>query len=238
MQQQGVVLDGVVIRRAGQVVIDGVSLALTQRRIGLIGRNGSGKTTLSRAICGLVAPDAGRVSVGGVEVAQDRRGALGAVGMIFQNPDHQIIFPTVEEEVAFGLRQMGRSRRDARAGARAALAAMGREDWAARPTGSLSQGQKHLVCLISVLAMAPATIVLDEPFTGLDHATTRRLRRVLDGLAAQLVHVSHDLTAFEGYDRILWIEAGRVAMDGPPEAVLPAYLAAMEAEDADTDLAG
>ena len=224
------------VEAGGRVLLDLPALALTERRIGVIGRNGSGKSTLARVVTGLQEPQAGRVSVGGVEVARDRRGALSAVGILFQNPDHQIIFPTVEEELAFGLRQMGQSKAEARAGARAMLARFGRADWAGRGTGQLSQGQKHLVCLMAVLAMAPGTIVLDEPFAGLDLATVRQLGRLLDGLAAQLLHISHDLAALAGYDRILWLEGGRVVQDGAPAAVIAAYRAAMEAGDADADL--
>ncbi|MFD1809408.1 ATP-binding cassette domain-containing protein [Gemmobacter lanyuensis] len=84
-----------------------MTLSMTAARIGILGRNGSGKTTLLRLAAGLLPPTAGSVQVAGVDPAKDRRAMLRAVGILFQNPDHQIIFPTVEEELAFGLRQMG-----------------------------------------------------------------------------------------------------------------------------------
>nr|WP_235829706.1 ABC transporter ATP-binding protein [Frigidibacter oleivorans] len=227
---------GLSLSRGGRRVLDGLDLTLTERRVAVIGRNGSGKSTLARAICGLIAGDAGEVTVDGAAVARDRKAALARVGMIFQNPDHQIVFPTVGEELAFGLRQMKRSREEAGAAARAVLARFGHADWHDRPTGTLSQGQKHLVCLMAVLAMRPAVIVLDEPFTGLDMPTARHLRRVLDGVDAMLIHVSHDLSALAGYDRALWLEAGRIAGDGPAAAVLADYARAMEAADAEPDL--
>ncbi len=233
-------LRGIRLRRGERQVLDDISLDIAARRIGVVGRNGSGKTTLARVLCGLAQPDAGAVRIGGVDVQSDRRGALQAVGLIFQNPDHQIIFPTVEEEVAFGLAQQGRPRAEARAAARAALAEFGREDWAPRPVATLSQGQRHLVCLISVLAMRPAVIVLDEPFTGLDLPTTRALRRALDALPQTLVQITHQPAALAGYDHLVWLEEGRVAAQGPVAEVLPAFEAAMAREDGDAfaDLPG
>ena len=233
----GVTLSGVSRGFGGRTVLRDLSLVLTEHRIGIVGRNGSGKTTLSRLIAGLIAPEAGQVRVNGVDVVADRKAAIRTVGILFQNPDHQIIFPTVEEELAFGLRQLGRDKPGARRGAHAALARFGCDDWAARPTASLSQGQRHLVCLMAVLAMRPAVIVLDEPFSGLDIPTTRRLRGYLDAFPAQIIHITHDPAALRDYDRVLWLESGGVAGDGPAEDVLNQYLTAMEtAGDAGADL--
>ncbi len=230
-------LEDVRCRRGTREVLRGLSLDLSERRIGVVGRNGSGKSTLARLIAGLVAPEEGRVTVAGIDVVKDRRAAIRTVGILFQNPDHQIIFPTVEEELAFGLRQMGQAKADAREGARGMLARFGRAGWAERPVTALSQGQRHLVCLMAVLAMAPRVIVLDEPFAGLDIPTTRALRRHLEALEAQVIHVSHDLGALAGYDRVIWLEGGTVAGDGPARDTLAAYRAAMEeAGDAGADL--
>lgn len=219
----------------GREVLRGVTLDLTERRIGIVGRNGSGKTSLVRVLCGLIGADEGTVRVNGVDVLKDRRGALAEIGIIFQNPDHQIIFPTVGEEIAFGPRQQGHDKAAAHAIAREALARFGVSDWVERSVASLSQGQKHLVCLMSVLAMRPAVIVLDEPFTGLDLPTARQLRRHLGGLAETVIQITHDLSALEGYERVLWIDEGRIADDGPAVDVLARYHATMTeiAEQAD-----
>ncbi len=98
-----IVLDGAGYAVAGKSILSGLSLTLAEPRIGIIGRNGSGKTSLLRLIAGLVAPTAGQVRVDGIDPFADRKGALAALGILFQNPDHQILFPTVEEELAFGL---------------------------------------------------------------------------------------------------------------------------------------
>lgn len=229
-------LRDVVYETDGQRRLGPVSLSVTERRVGIIGRNGSGKSTLSRLVCGLVAPTQGDLRVDGIDVARDRRKALRCVGMLFQNPDHQIIFPTVGEEIAFGLRNLGQSRTEAQDNARAILERYGCAPWYDRITGQLSQGQRHLVCLIAVMAMAPKLVVLDEPFAGLDLVATRFLTRKLAQADAALLHVTHDLDELRDYDRVIWMEAGTIRMDGNAAQVISAYRAAMEAVDADADL--
>lgn len=227
--------------RDGASILSNISLDLRHRRIGLVGRNGSGKSTLVRALCGLVEPEAGDVLINGVDVLRDRKAALGQVGILFQNPDHQIIFPTVLEEVAFGLRQQGLRKPEARDRALAELARFGRADWADRAVATLSQGQRHLVCLIAVLAMQPAVIALDEPFSGLDIPTTLALMHVLEGCPATLVHVTHDPRLLQGYDHAVWLDAGRVTEAGPAAPLLARFEARMRekgGKDAFTDRAG
>ncbi len=222
----------------GREIIAPLTLDLTENRIGIIGRNGSGKTTLLRLIAGLIPATGGAVLVHG-ENPDDRRAMLGAVGIVFQNPDAQILFPTVAEEIAFGLRQMGQTAARARDAALALLAAEGRAHWANAPTHTLSGGQRHYLCLLSVLAMAPKTILLDEPFAGLDLPTQIRLARRLAALPQQIITISHDPASVAGAARVIWLEGGRVQADAPPTAVLPAFTAAMQergAVDADTDL--
>ncbi|WP_207100024.1 energy-coupling factor ABC transporter ATP-binding protein [Paracoccus shandongensis] len=218
-----VALRDIGVTLAGRVVLDGISARLEEPRVGIVGRNGSGKTTLARVIAGLIAPDAGQARIGGADMAADRRAALASVGIIFQNPDHQIIFPTVLEEIAFGLTQQGQRPHQAEAAARAMLDRFGKAHWAPAATHSLSQGQKQLLCLMAVLAMRPRVIVMDEPFSGLDIPTRLQLMRYLDGIAAQVVMVTHDPAQLRGFDRILWLEGGRLVADGPPDAVLPRF---------------
>lgn len=239
MGTSGIQVDGVTLSHGGRRLFDGLSLDLSERRVAIIGRNGAGKTQLARLLSGLGAPDAGTVRVHGVDVARDRKAALSTVGILFQNPDHQIIFPTVEEELGFGLRSQGHDPQATAQAVAGMLERFNRADWAARPVHELSQGQRHLVCLMAVLLMAPRVIVLDEPFAGLDMATTLRLTRYLDAVDQQLVHITHDLGSVAGYDRVVWMDAGAVRADGPPAQVIPAYRAGMAAlggSDAFTDL--
>ncbi len=238
--QSGIILSGVSYAVAGRDILSDLTLSLTERRIGIIGRNGSGKTTLLRLMAGLVAPAAGTVTVDGI-APSDRKAMLSRLGILFQNPDHMILFPTVAEELAFGLRQMGHTEAVAQSRALACLHAEGRAHWAKAPTATLSQGQRHYLCLLSVLLMQPETILLDEPFAGLDLPTQTRLARRFHALPQRLITISHDPAAVAGAERLLWLDAGRIRADGPPDAVLPAFAAEMARigeVDADTDLAG
>ncbi|MFD2813501.1 AAA family ATPase [Paracoccus aerius] len=107
------------------------------------------------------------------------------------------------------------------------LQRFGKAHWAGAATHSLSQGQKQLLCLMSVLAMRPGVIVMDEPFSGLDIPTRMQLMRYLDGIDAQVVMVTHDPAQLRGFDRILWLEQGQLVADGPPADVLPHFEARM-----------
>lgn len=224
---------------AGRAVLVDVSLTLTERRIGIVGRNGSGKTSLLRLLSGLVPPSQGRVRVDGLDPARDRKAMLQRIGILFQNPDHQIIFPTVDEELAFGLIQQGMGKAAAAQAVHALLAQHGRSHWAGRSVTALSQGQRHFLCLLAVLAMGPDTILLDEPFAGLDLPTQTRLSRSLAALPQRLILITHDPAALAAYDRVIWLEGGRVRADGPTGPVLDAFNAEMARlgdADADTDL--
>ena len=222
-------IDRVTFEREGATIFDGLSLRLTERRIGIVGRNGAGKSSLIRLITGLAAPQTGRVTVNGVDVAADRAAALGKVGLLFQNPDHQIIFPQVRDEIAFGLEQKGLKRAEALRRAEAMLTAQGRADWGDRLCHTLSQGQRQLLCLMAVLVMEPDWILFDEPFNSLDLPTALAIEARIAALAQNVVLVTHDPSRLTGFDRVLWLEAGTIAADGPPAEVLPRYIAAMEA---------
>ena len=234
-------IDSISYTPGGTPVLRDVSLSSDVARIGIVGRNGSGKTSFARVLSGLVAADEGQVRIAGVDVARDRRRAIGAVGILFQNPDHQIIFPTVEEEIAFGLRQMGQSKAEAARGVAAILGQFDKRHWARASIHQLSQGQRQLVCLMAVLAMQPRVVVLDEPFAGLDIPTRLHLERVLAGLDLTLVHITHDPAAVAAYDHVLWLERGEVVQQGSARPVLRAFETRMKelgASDDLSDLAG
>ena len=236
-----IVLDGVDYTVEGKPVLRGLSFSVSARRLGVIGRNGSGKSTLARLIAGLVAPTMGTCRVNGLDLARDRKSAIAQVGILFQNPDHQLIFPTVLEEMMFGLRQRGQTRAEAEAGAKQTLSAFGKDHWAEASVVTLSQGQKHLLCLMAVAAMAPRLLVLDEPFAGLDAPTRMQLRRYLDLYDGAVLHISHEPADFDGYDQMLWLDQGRIRASGAPDEVLAAYrqeMTRLGAEDDISDLTG
>ncbi len=103
-------LDDLGYEAGGRPVLSGITLHSSARRIGVVGRNGSGKSTLARLLAGLLEPSSGQVRISGHDIFRDRRAALETVGILFQNPEHQIIFPRIAEEIAFGLRSRGWTR--------------------------------------------------------------------------------------------------------------------------------
>ena len=234
----GITLTNASVTLTGKPILSNLTLHLTEPRIGIIGRNGSGKTTLLRLIAGLIPPTTGSVQIDGLDPA-DRRAILPRLGILFQNPDHQILFPTVAEELAFGLRQQGQTEPQAAAAVTQLLTQESRAHWAKALTHTLSQGQRHYLCLLSILLMQPSTILLDEPFAGLDLPTQIRLARRLAALPQRLITITHDPAAVALCDRVLWLDAGEIRADAPPGPPLQAFTAEMATlgeQDADTHL--
>ncbi len=212
-------------------ILNSVSLTLNERRIGIIGNNGSGKSTLIRLLNGLNQPTQGQVDVFGLDTQLHTQFLPNLVGFIFQNPDHQIIFPTVLEELAFGLEQQGCATKPAQQGARDFLSKHGVESLAERPVQNLSEGQKQLVCILAVLVMKPRLLLLDEPFSSLDLPKRKSLLKLLDTECERLIMVSHDLDVLSGFERIIWIEEGKVLGDGRPYDVIKSYRAFADNEE-------
>jgi biotin transport system ATP-binding protein len=216
-------LEAVTLVRGDQRVFEGLTLSLQEARIGLIGDNGAGKSSLFRLICGLDQPEQGRVVVHGCDTQTDRRQLSEHVGLMFQNPDDQIIFPTVAEELAFSLTARGETRQAARQRARDFLVQRGLEAWAGRAIGELSQGQRQQVCLLALQISQPATLLLDEPFASLDLLSQARLAAQLETTGQQIIVSTHLLEHVYDFERVLWLEQGKVRADGPGREVCEAY---------------
>ncbi|MCH1535144.1 MAG: energy-coupling factor ABC transporter ATP-binding protein [Amylibacter sp.] len=204
-------------------VLDQINLNISEHRIGIIGVNGSGKSTLARLISGLIAPTSGSIRLNKIDVFKDRKAALKTVGIIFQNPDHQIIFPTCVEEISFGLIQQGMTRIEAEKKSKQLLLKFDKSNWSDELAHNLSQGQRHFLCLISVLAMEPDVIILDEPYAGLDLPTSIKLKNTIKKLNQQIVMITHDREILEDFERILWIDNGKIVRDGSFENVMPDF---------------
>ena len=145
------------------------------------------------------------------------------VGMMFQNPDDQIIFPTVAEELALGLQPQGLKKREALQQAHSFLAERGMEGWADRAISTLSQGQRQHVCWLSLLLAGPATLLLDEPYASLDLPGQARLFHDLAHTDRQLIVSTHLLDHVRPYPRVLWLDQGRIRADGDGASVCAAY---------------
>lgn len=217
---QTIVFDGVCVDREGRRALDHVSLTLDERRIGVVGLNGSGKSTLLKAIVGLAPASVGRVAVDGRDVARETRAVRATTGLLFQNPDDQIVFPIVADDLAFGLKNHGWSRAETGERVTAALARLGIEGLARRRIHELSGGEKQLVALAGLLAVEPRTLLFDEPTSQLDLRNRNRFARLLHALPEQAIVVAHDLDLLVEFERVIVLDAGRVAYDGTAGAAI------------------
>ncbi|MCU1517265.1 MAG: cobalt transporter ATP-binding protein [Pseudarthrobacter sp.] len=206
-----------------KTLLHGVTLELTERRIGVIGANGSGKSTLLRLVNGLVQPTAGSVAVDGDDTVRAVRAVRRNVGFVFTDPLSQLVMPTGREDVELSLRRSVRNGTERRRLADAALERFGLLDLADQSIYELSGGERQLMALAAVLAVNPSVLVLDEPSTLLDLRNRELLRRTLRSLEQQIVMSTHDLDLALDMDRVLVVEAGRVVFDGAPADAVDTY---------------
>jgi biotin transport system ATP-binding protein len=205
-------------------ILNRVTLSLTEHRIGIVGSNGSGKTTLARLLNGLILPTQGKVTVDGMDTRKAVKAVRRKVGFVFQNPDNQIVFPTVEEDLAFGLKNLRLPSREIQRRVDWVLNQYGLANHRYHPAHLLSGGQKQLLAIAAVVVMQPKYIVFDEPTTLLDLRNRNHIREVLRGLPQNIIVVSHDLDLLTDFDRVLVIDNGKVAADDRPSQALPYYL--------------
>jgi energy-coupling factor transport system ATP-binding protein len=211
----------------GQVAaLRGVDLAVERGEfVALVGPNGSGKSTLARHFNGLLMPTAGQVRVEGLLTSDDRNlwTVRQRVGMVFQNPDNQLVASTVEEDVAFGPENQALPPAEIRRRVDEALDAAGLAEYRTHPPQMLSGGQKQLVAIAGALATRPACIVFDEPTSMLDPPGRRQIletiRRLNAGEGITVVLITQSMDEAASARRVLVMDGGRIAMDGPPERV-------------------
>lgn len=202
-----------------------VSLALEPGQlVAIVGQNGSGKSTLARHLNGLLKPQAGRVVVDGVDTRAEPVGRLAAhVGYVFQNPDHQLILPTVRQEVEWGPRQLGLAGEVLTARIDETLARFRLDEIADRHPASLGRGLRRLTALAAVMAMNPRALVLDEPTGGLDHRLTDELMAMLRALVGEgrvVVLITHEMPLVAAHaDRMIVLREGRIIGDDTPAAL-------------------
>ncbi len=208
------------------LALDGVTLSIAQGSfVCILGGNGSGKSTLARHVDALLLPDAGEVQVVGLDTSDSanlfevRRSA----GLVFQNPDDQIVAAVVEDDVAFGPENIGVPSSELPGRVQEALGRVGLQGFAKRETFALSGGQKQRVAIAGACAMDPRIIVFDEAASMLDPRGRRglmRLCRELNDAGMTIVLITHFMEEAAGADRVIVLDRGAVAMDGAPDEVL------------------
>jgi len=211
----------------GQVqALQGLDLTIERGEfVALIGPNGSGKSTLARHLNGLLLPTAGRVFVDGVSTSDPRHlwEVRQRVGMVFQNPENQLVTSTVEEDVAFGPENHALPPEEIRRRVDEALDIVGLQGYRTHPPQMLSGGQKQLVAIAGALATRPACIIFDEPTSMLDPPNRRQVLETIRRLNAEesltVVLITQSMDEAVAAGRVLVMHAGRIVMDGPPEEI-------------------
>ncbi len=214
-------LDDICVKKDNKLILKNISMEITERRVGIIGRNGSGKSTLAKIFNGLEKPYSGKVKL--TDKENNILEPSGHVGFVFQNPDNQIVFPIVEEDLAFGLKKSGLSKEEITKYIEYYLGKFNLNHLKSRYTYQLSGGEKQLIALIGVLIMQPTYIVLDEPTTLLDLANKVILVNILNRLEQNLIIVSHDLDLIKDMDKVILIDNGAIIFSGDATTAIDKY---------------
>ncbi len=211
--------------QAPEKALDGLSLSIERGSfVAVTGSNGSGKSTLAKHLNALLIPSEGRVLVDGMDTADEeliweiRR----RVGMVFQNPDNQLVSSVAEDDVAFGAENLGIPSAEIRERVDRALKAVGMYDQRKKGAHLLSGGQKQRIAIAGILAMGPECIVLDEPTAMLDPRGRADLMETLKALNADgktIILITHFMEEAALADRMIVMDRGRLAMDGSPREV-------------------
>ena len=205
--------------QAKRLVLDDLDLQISRgEKVGLIGDNGSGKTTLFHLIMGLLRPTQGEIVVFGQkrQKEKDFREVRAKIGLLFQDSDDQLFCPTVAEDIAFGPLNLGKNQEEAMAITQEVLTRLGMDGFEERLTYKLSGGEKRLISLATILAMKPEMLILDEPSTGLDEDTVKRLITILRDSDLTYLIASHNSDFLtETTDTVYRLEQGKVAPREP-----------------------
>lgn len=209
----------------GTVAIEGINLKVEAGEFLVIaGPNGSGKTVFARHLNGLLKPTRGRVLLDGEPITKNIITARQKVGLVFQDPESQILGQTVAEDVAFGPENLNLPAAQVAAAVKESLAAVGLSPFAARSPHALSGGEKRKLAIAGILAMKPKIIVFDEPFTGLDYpGVVQVLKEIvrLHQTGHTILLITHELEKVLAHaDRLVVLERGRLVEDGKPESVI------------------
>ncbi len=193
--------------------------------IAIIGHNGSGKSTLAKIMNGLILPDKGEVMVDGLSV-RDKKSVFEIrkrVGVVFQNPDNQLVASIVEDDVAFGPENLGIPREEIGKRIDFALSSVGMEEFRHRSPSRLSGGQKQRIAIAGVLALKPKVLVLDESTAMLDPKGRKEVLAVAEKLNKEqnttVVSITHYMDEVVSADRVIVMSGGQIVLEGAPEQI-------------------
>ena len=206
-----------------KVVLKELSFELPYFKIAVFGLNGSGKTTLLKTLNGLLPPSSGKVFVNKYCTVQNLKEVRNEVGLIFQNPDSQIIFPTVEEELSFGLKNQKLSKSVIAQKIDQTLHQFQWEQLRKEPCYALSGGQKKLLTLLSILVMNPNILVFDEPMCFLDLKRKHEWKQLLKKLEQQVIVSTHSLSDVEDFEHAILLHEGELVFQGKPQKTFEQY---------------
>lgn len=208
------------------VVLDGIDLEIAPGSfVAVLGHNGSGKSTLAKHFNGILLPSGGKVYVDGMDTCNEDKllDIRRAVGMVFQNPDNQIVANVVEEDVAFAPENLGVPSPEIRQRVDEALAMVGMSQYATHAPHLLSGGQKQRIAIAGVIAMRPRCIVMDEPTAMLDPVGRREVIETVKSLnqtyGMTVVLITHHMDEAAQAQRLVVMSKGKVVLDGPPAEV-------------------
>lgn len=194
--------------------------------VAIIGHNGSGKSTLAKLLAAIIHPKSGSVLVDGLRTdakGEDMWTIRQRVGMVFQNPDDQLVANTVIDDVAFGPENLGLPRFEIVERIEEAMSLLGLEEYAQMAVSELSIGQKQRVAIAGVLAMRPRYLLLDEPTTMISGETARHLLATVQRLSREhgiaVIHITHFMHEITDFQRVIVMHEGHILMDGTPTTV-------------------
>lgn len=213
-------------RAKGDYVLNNLNLAVEEGEfVAVIGHNGSGKSTLAKLMNGLLQPTQGKVCVGDYRTG-DKQSLFEIrkrVGVVFQNPDNQLVASIVEDDVAFGAENIGLPREEIGERIEFALSAVGMEEYRYSTPARMSGGQKQRIAIAGVLAVRPEVLVLDESTAMLDPRGRREVMEVVERLNREngmsVVLITHYMDEVVKADRVIVLSDGRIAMTGSPREV-------------------
>jgi len=204
-------------------ILKNINLILLEKKIGIIGANGSGKSTFAKLINGLQIPDIGSVEVDNFNTKENGKQIRRKVGFVFQNPDNQIVFPIVEEDIAFGLKNLNYGKVEIEKIVNATLDYYDLSYLRQHQSHSLSGGQKQLLAIAGVVIMKPEYIVFDEPTTLLDLRNKIKIFQVIENLTQTVIVITHDLNLLENFDRVIVFDQGQIVADDVPKIAINHY---------------